>query len=91
MRIHQSARLIYSQKEIEMTCTHIGNAIFCHYPIYRLRLEDGRNVWLEFHPYCGPTFFKDRFCQREIENWWDDVAICRAFDWHYEKYLKRVQ
>lgn len=71
-----------------MTCTNFGHGIICHRPIHKLRLDDGRNVWLEFHPYCGPAFFKDRRLQREIENWWDDPAIDRAFGWYYEKYLK---
>lgn len=72
-----------------MTCTNFGNIMVCHHPTHKLRLEDGRNVWFDFHPYGGFAFFKDRRCLREIENWWDDPAIKRPLDWYFEKYLKR--
>lgn len=53
----------------------------CFSPRYRLRLEDGRCVFMDWHHYCGPTFYHDRAERREIENWWDDPQICDALDW----------
>lgn len=28
------------------------------YRMYRLRLNDGRYIYMTWHPYCGPTFFR---------------------------------
>lgn len=47
----------------------------------RLTLRDGRRVWLEFHSYLGPAFFRDRAGRREIEEWYTDQTLCDAFDW----------
>ena len=41
-----------------MTCTRIGNVIVCTHPWARLKLGN-RYVWMEFHPYCGPSFYWD--------------------------------
>lgn len=72
-----------------MTCvtinTHHTRAIVCLSPCYRLPLEDGRRVFMEWHHYCGPTFYHDRLCQREIEVWWDDDDICAALDWFIKR------
>lgn len=64
-----------------MTCTRVGNAIICTSPSFRLRLTDGTCVFMEFHHYCGPMFFKDREQRREIDEWWDNDLICEALDW----------
>ena len=41
-----------------MTCIHFGGMIVCVNPWGRLRV--GRSyVWVDFHSYCGPTFFTD--------------------------------
>ena len=42
-----------------MTCTRVGDAIICTNPFGRLHVGS-RYVWVDFHPYCGPTFFRDR-------------------------------
>lgn len=50
-------------------------------PSYRLRTKDGGYVYMAWHHYCGPTFYKDKLETREIENWYDDENICWALDW----------
>lgn len=64
-----------------MTCISIGNGFVCVSPSFRLRLEDGRHVFMYWHDYCGPIFYKDRKESREIESWWEDKLICKALDW----------
>lgn len=41
-----------------MTCIRYGNAIICVNDGGRLHLGN-RYVWVDMHPYCGPTFFWD--------------------------------
>ena len=53
----------------------------CVSPFYRLRLEDGTCVFMEFHRYCGPTFYRDRATTRDIPEWYDNPLICKALDW----------
>lgn len=50
-------------------------------PSYRLRLEDGTCVFMSWHHYCGPTFFKDRAENREIQKWHENELIIKALDW----------
>lgn len=68
-----------------MTCIKIPGGIICMPKIFRLRLEDGRRVFGEVHSYFGPTFFRDRNHQREIEDWWDDPLICNAWEWFHKR------
>lgn len=64
-----------------MTCIRFSGGIICISPFYRLRLADGTCVFMEWHQYCGPTFFRDRACRRLIEDWWDMPLICAACSW----------
>ena len=64
-----------------MTCVRIPGGIVCLSPFFRLRLADGSCVFMEWHDYCGPTFFHDRAARRTIDEWWDNTAICSALDW----------
>lgn len=50
-------------------------------PFYRLRLEDGTCVFMDWHHYCGPTFFRDKWERRVIDNWWENELICKALNW----------
>jgi hypothetical protein len=50
-------------------------------PVYRLRLSDGTCVFMEWHSYCGPIFFRDRLCNRELLDWHENRLICNALDW----------
>lgn len=54
-------------------------------PFYRLRLPNGGYVFMEWHSYCGPTFFRDKLCKREIGEWWNDPVICAALDWFIKR------
>lgn len=64
-----------------MTCIRIPGGFACCYPDYRLRLNDGGYVFMAWHNYCGPTFYKDKLMTREINKWWDNKLICDALDW----------
>ena len=48
--------------------------------VWRLPLAGGGRVFMEFHSYMGPTFFRDRACMREIDGWWDNAEICAALE-----------
>jgi hypothetical protein len=50
-------------------------------PQYRLRLLDGRYVYMAWHNYCGPEFYHDKHENRLYEDWWKDPLICRALEW----------
>lgn len=36
---------------------------------------------MEWHSYLGPSFFRDRACEKEIGEWYTDEAICEALEW----------
>jgi hypothetical protein len=36
---------------------------------------------MDWHSYCGPTFYRDKYMNRIIEDWWENPAICSALDW----------
>ncbi len=48
---------------------------------HRLRTPDGGYVFLSWHPYLGPDFYRDWECRREIKEWWKQPGICRALNW----------
>lgn len=52
---------------------------------WRLPLASGGRVFMEFHSFTGPYFFRDRACQREIENWYDVPEIVAALDWFIKR------
>jgi len=64
-----------------MTCHRIGGAIVCISPFYRLPLRDGTHVFMEWHSYLGPTFFRDRNRTRIIEDWYEDPRMVEACEW----------
>ncbi|MEZ6841340.1 hypothetical protein ABVN80_14805 [Acinetobacter baumannii] len=41
----------------------------CLVPTFRLRLLDGRYVYMTWNNYCGPLFSHDRDETRVIEDW----------------------
>lgn len=41
-----------------MTCLHFGSGIVCVNPWGRLKVGN-RYVWVDFHEWCGPSFFTD--------------------------------
>ena len=65
-----------------MTCHALkGGGFICTTPFYRLRLLDGRYVFMMWHSYFGPEFFRDRLCNQDIDEWWHDEFLCRAVEW----------
>ncbi len=68
-----------------MTCIRILGGIMCVAPFHRLRLSDGRYVFMEWHSYLGPTMFHDRAARRHVEDWWDDIPICEAVNWFAQR------
>lgn len=64
-----------------MACIRIPNGIITITPLYRLRLDDGTRVFMTWHPYCGPTFFRDKHGRRLIDDWHENSLICKALEW----------
>ena len=48
---------------------------------YKLRLLDGRRVFMEWHHYFGPFFYFDRYLMKDIDDWHKDEFLCRAVEW----------
>jgi hypothetical protein len=36
---------------------------------------------MDWHHYCGPTFYRDKNALRQIDEWWENPLICAALDW----------
>ena len=53
--------------------------------VYRLRLNGGGYVFMEWHRYFGPSFWRDHACTREIDDWDQHPEICAALDWFCER------
>lgn len=64
-----------------MTCHRIPGGIICCSPFYRLPLADGTRVYMEWHSYMGPIFFRDKAAEREIIEWYTNPRIIEALDW----------
>ena len=62
-----------------------ANTIIHFADIYRLRLDDGRHVFMDWHDYGGPVFYRDRATTREIADWYEDPAIDRALTWFIQR------
>jgi hypothetical protein len=50
-------------------------------PVWRLPLASGDRVFMEFHSFTGPYFFRDHACTREIEDWYEHPEIVAVLDW----------
>lgn len=70
-----------------MGCEIYPNLIVCNHTTgtYRLPLADGTRVYMDWHEYLGPIFFKDKQCFREIEYWYNNPLICDALDWFQKR------
>lgn len=64
-----------------MTCVRIPDGFACMSPSYRLPLADGTRIYMDWHSYCGPTFYRDKAECRVVEDWWENPLICDALDW----------
>lgn len=68
-----------------MTCYTTSLGIVCVSPLYRLRLLDGRYIYMSWHNYLGPTVYADKYERRMIDDWWQDSLICRAVEWFQQR------
>lgn len=68
-----------------MTCIRIEHGFVCGSPSFRLPLANGTRVFMAWHNYLGPSFFRDRAERREIEDWFDNPLICDALGWFCER------
>lgn len=74
-----------------MTCTNIGNGIVCTSPWKRLHVGN-RYIMMEFHSYCGPTFFTDRNCTQIYEPKDEHDPVWPEFNkWHAKYQQERGQ
>lgn len=73
-----------------MPCKIYQNMIVCNPTAgtYRLPLADGTMVYMDWHYWLGPIFYKDKNCLREIEDWYNNVLICDALDWFQKRGYK---
>lgn len=53
--------------------------------VFRLPLASGGRVFMEWHRYFGPSFWRDRRCTREIEDWYERPEICDALEWFQQR------
>ena len=71
-----------------MTCTRIGNAIVCTSPWGRLKLGN-RYVWVDFHTYCGPSFYWDSAMNKPYDPADENDPIWPLFEEWFKKYKAR--
>ena len=67
-----------------MTCIPIKDGILCMDDGPIDLLPYGAHVWMTWHPYCGPTFYRSENCIKAIEapskKTWDAFG-----KWHNEQ------
>lgn len=69
-----------------MTCIRIQNGIICVNPWGRVRIGN-RYVWIDYHTYCGPSFWWNSAMTKEYEPKDENDPIWPEF----EKWLKRYE
>jgi hypothetical protein len=69
-----------------MTCTRIGNTIVCTNPWGRLHVGN-RYVWVDYHPWCGPSFTCDQAGTTPYEPADENDPVWPEFN----KWLKKYQ
>lgn len=67
-----------------MTCKRIYGGIVCVMPWARFHVGN-RYIWMEYHPFGGPTFFTDRACTKGYTAKRRDPVWEKFEKWH-EKY-----
>lgn len=68
-----------------MTCIRFGSAIVCVNPWGRLKLGN-RYVWVDFHEYCGPSFFRDAAMTKVYDPADENDPVWEQFDKWLKKY-----
>lgn len=76
-----------------MSCTRIGNGIVCGPDAFVNLAPYGAKVWMEWHNYMGPVFFRSQNMIAEIQNpsrkTWKAFEAWQKDDWH-NKYMARI-
>lgn len=70
-----------------MSCHRFSGGIICFSPWGRLKLGN-RYVWVDFHEYCGPTFFWNSDMTKMYEPVDDNDPIWAVFEVWLTKYQK---
>ena len=69
-----------------MTCIHLGaNAIVCVNPWGRLKVGN-RYVWVDFHEWCGPSFYTDANMRKMYDPVDEDDPVWPEFSKWLAKY-----
>lgn len=73
-----------------MTCIpfKLGDThgIICGFdPVYRFPLANGDRVYMAWHHYFGPAFYRDKLLTRFIDDWHENDQICDALDWFIKR------
>lgn len=68
-----------------MTCIPFGSAIVCVSPSARLKVGN-RYVWMDFHEYCGPSFWRDSAMSKVYDPADENDPVWDAFDVWLKKY-----
>ena len=68
-----------------VTCINTGNAIVCVSPWARLKVGN-RYITMDYHLYCGPSFYWDRDMTKEYEPSGVDDPIWPVFEAWLKKY-----
>ena len=71
-----------------MTCINTGNAIICVSPWGRLHVGN-RYIMVDFHPYCGPSFYTDRAMTKLYDPVDEQDPVWDAFEKWYKKYQEK--
>lgn len=67
-----------------MTCIRMGNAIVCVSDWGRLKVGN-RYVWVDMHPYCGPSFYTDSGMSKEYDPVDENDPVWPVFQAWYDK------
>ena len=73
-----------------MTCTRLYGAIICTSPHGRLHVGN-RYIIVNFHEYCGPTFFTDRDMSKVYEPKDENDPVWDAFGKWHEKFQAKKE
>lgn len=71
-----------------MTCIRFNNAIVCVNPWGRLTVGN-RYVWMDFHEYCGPSFYWDSAMQKVCDPVDESDPVWPEFEKWLKKYHAR--
>lgn len=73
-----------------MTCKTIVGGIVCINPWARFHVGN-RYIYMEYHPYGGPTFFTDQACTKIYEPKINDPVWNVFTKWHDQYTAKKDQ